>query len=97
MSNSRSRQALIAAVLVFPLSAAAQAPQPPAQVPMIIEQADADALRDIIDSTIPQRYTPALIRWFNAIFVRQQARLAELTKQAVPPKPEAVEKPVGEK
>ena len=117
MSNSRSRQALIAAVLLFPLSAAAQgfavqslpsaqettysagnpptitaeqaaktrvsSPVPP-QVPMVIEQADADALRDIIDSTIPQRYTPMLIRWFNAIFARQQARQAELAKQAVP-------------
>ena len=86
MSNSRSR-VLIAAVLVFPLNAAAQVPQPavPAPLPMVIEEADADALRDIIDSTIPPRYSPALVHWFNAIYARARARQqAELAKKTVP-------------
>jgi hypothetical protein len=58
-------------------------PSPP-QAPMVIEPADADAFRDIVESTIPPRYNTALIRWYTAILQRQQAKQAEFAKQAKP-------------
>lgn len=69
-------------VLCFfvPFAAMAQNPQPVPQdqqpVPMVIEPADADALREIIESTIPPKYNGALIRWYTAIVQRQLARQA---------------------
>ncbi len=78
-----TRKIWIATFFLAPLSVVAQevAPKPPPpQVPMVIEPADADAFRDIIESTIPPRYNAALIRWYGAILQRQQAKQAELTK-----------------
>lgn len=64
---------------------AQEAPKPPPpQVPMVIEPADADAFRDILESSIPPRYNGALIRWYTAILQRQQAKQAEMSKQAEP-------------
>jgi hypothetical protein len=81
------RKVWIAMCFLAPFSASAQevAPKPqPPQVPMVIEPADADIFRDIIESTIPPRYNGALIRWYTAILQRQQAKQAELAKAAQP-------------
>jgi hypothetical protein len=68
--------------LLTPSTAWAQtiAPQMPAA--MIIEPADADAFREIVESTIPPKYNSALIRWYTAILQRQQAKQAEAAKAA---------------
>jgi len=71
---------LIAALSAASLSATAQ-PAPPA---MTIEPADADAFRDIVDSTIPPKYNGALIRWYQGILLRYQQKQQAL--QAKPPK-----------
>jgi len=74
----------IAICFLAPLGVVAQeaTPKPLSQVPMIIEPADADVFRDIIESTVPPRYNAALIRWYMAIFQRQQAKQAEMAKAA---------------
>lgn len=62
-------------------------PQPPP--PMVIDPADADAFRELIETTIPPRYNGALIRWYTAILQRQQAKAAAEAKarEEVAPKP----------
>lgn len=65
------RRTAIAAILCgLTLSAAAQ-PVPPV---MTIEPADAEAFRDIVDSTIPPRYNGALIRWYQGLLQRYQQK-----------------------
>lgn len=61
----------------------------PGQPPMVIEPADADAFREIIESTIPPRYNGAIIRWYTAILQRQQAKVAAEAKarEEAAPKP----------
>ena len=46
-------------------------PPPPVNTPMIIEPADADAFREIVEGTIPQKYNGLLIRWYNTILQRK--------------------------
>ena len=80
------RKIWIAMCFFAPLGVIAQevAPKPPPpQVPMVIEPADADAFRDIVDSTIPPRYSSALVRWYNAI-VQRQVKQADAAKTAKP-------------
>lgn len=77
------RKIWIAMFFLAPLAVVAQevAPKPPPpQATMTIEPADADAFRDIVESTIPPRYNAAIIRWYTAILQRQQARQAEMAK-----------------
>jgi hypothetical protein len=50
------------------------------QPPMLIEPADADAFREVIETTIPPRYNGAIIRWYTAILQRQQAKAAAEAK-----------------
>jgi hypothetical protein len=50
------------------------------QPPMLIEPADADAFREIIETTIPPRYNGAIIRWYTSILQRQQAKITEAAK-----------------
>ena len=78
------RKIWIAVCFLAPFGVVAQelTPKPQPQVPMAIEPADADAFRDIIESTIPPRYNPALIRWYTTILQRQQAKQAEASKAA---------------
>jgi hypothetical protein len=78
------RKIWITMCFLAPLGVVAQelAPKPqPSQVPMVIEPADADAFRDIVESPIPPRYNAALIRWYTAILQRQQAKQAEFAKE----------------
>lgn len=72
--------ALVAAVVLFAAikTVFGQPVQPPA--PMVIEPADADAFREIIETTIPPRYNSAIIRWYTAILQRQQAKAAAEAK-----------------
>jgi hypothetical protein len=46
------------------------------QTPMIIEPADAEAFKEIIETTIPPRYNRAIIQWYTAILQKQQAKAA---------------------
>lgn len=48
------------------------------QVPLIIDQADAAAFREIMASTVPQLYHGALLRWYNDMVRRQQAAQAAI-------------------
>jgi hypothetical protein len=43
---------------------------------MVIEPADADALREIIETTIPPRYNRAIIQWYATLAQKQQAKAA---------------------
>jgi hypothetical protein len=67
--------AVIAAVVLFAaIKTVFSQPAPQPSPPMVIEAADADAFREIIETTIPPRYNGALIRWYSAILQRQQAK-----------------------
>jgi hypothetical protein len=70
---------LIIALALASSAAIAQTIAPP---PMIIEPADADAFREIVESTIPPKYNAALIRWYTAILQRQQANASTRAQQA---------------
>ena len=44
--------------------------------PMVIDPADADAFREIIETTIPPRYNKALIQWYSNLLKKQQDKMA---------------------
>jgi hypothetical protein len=53
-----------------------QTPQPP----MILEPADAEAFKEILETTIPPRYNRALIQRYTTILQRHQAKVAAEAK-----------------
>lgn len=73
--------ALIVAVILFAVINTVfgqPVPQPP---PMIIEPADADEFREVVETTIPPRYNRAIIRWYTTILQRQQAKVEAKQKE----------------
>jgi hypothetical protein len=81
---------VVVALVGWTLSAAAQ-PAPPV---MTLEPADAEAFRDIVDSTIPPRYNGALIRWYQGLLQKYQQKQQAL--QVRPPQtPEETQRDLG--
>src|ERR1700730_4824498 len=71
-------------VLAIQVARAQTGSQPvPPQVPIVLEPDEADAFRDIVESTIPPRYTASLIRWYATIIQRWQQQVAQ-TQRAAP-------------
>jgi hypothetical protein len=64
----------LAASFVCIAAAAQPAPSMPTP-PLVIEPADTNAFREILETTIPPRYHGALIRWYAGLVERQQRQV----------------------
>lgn len=62
---------LVGLLLASPASAD---PPPAPDSPFVLEQGDVIALKEIVETTIPPRYSGALIRWIQGILAREQAK-----------------------
>lgn len=83
------RLALVALLSAASVPTLAQPAPPPV---MTIEPADAEAFKDIVDSTIPPRYNAALIRWYQGLLQRYQQKQQALQAARAPKTPEEVQR-----
>jgi hypothetical protein len=67
---------LVLAAILAASPAFAQTTPPP--VVAVIEQPDAAAFKEVLETTIPVRYWPALTAWFNALVKRQADKPKEM-------------------
>lgn len=72
------RTIIICAMLFSSPVLAQQAVLPPPVAPtppsLVLEPSDAAELREIVETTIPMRYTGGITRWYNGLLQKQMAK-----------------------